>query len=40
MLNKDIRNKKMWIGVIGQDIRACEVNKDMVRDREMWIERI
>lgn len=33
------RPQKKWMGVIGEDMRACDVNKNMFRDRE-WRERI
>lgn len=28
------RLKKNWIGVIGEDIKACQINKNIVRDRK------
>lgn len=28
------KHKKKWIGVFGEDMKACGVNKNVVRDRE------
>lgn len=32
------RPKKKWMGVIEEDTRVCEINKNMVRDMEGWRE--
>lgn len=33
--NRRNRPKKKWTGVIGENMEACGVNKNMVRDREV-----